>query len=253
MLFRARTYRDLLFHVLIMASIAAILVLLFFYFYLPSTTHHGEAITVPNTIGMSVSEVEGVLNARRLRYQLSDSVYDARRPPRTVIMQSPRAGSQVKADRKVYLTVTLTTPPDVPMPRLLGRSLTNAKAELDNNGLLLGNIEYKPDLQENAVLEQRWKGQPIKEGKPLPKGSRVDLVVADGRGKQEFSAPDLTGMALEDAEFTLAGSGLVRGKIVFVEDETQELGTILRQQPAPGRNLRVGDIVDVWVVGYEPE
>lgn len=254
MFFQANTRRDVLVHFLIIVALAVILVMSFFYLYLPMTTNHGETITVPNVVGMKVEELDEFLGSRDLRYAINDSVYDPSKPAMTVIMQTPLEGNQVKEGRKIYISVTTSSPPNVKMPRLVGRSLINAQSELESNGLALGELIYKKDLQQNAVLEQQFRGRPIEEGMEIPKGSKIDLVVGDGLGETEFPVPNLIGMPLDEAEFALAGQGLQIGDVRYEQKTDKELGTVFRQMPAPGsgRQIRVGEVVDLWVVGFPP-
>jgi beta-lactam-binding protein with PASTA domain len=140
----------------------------------------------------------------------------------------------------------------VKMPKLLNRSLLNAQRELESYGLLVGNISIVPDLQQNAVLKQLLNGVEVNEGQLIPKGSKIDLVVGDGLGKQEFEVPDLTGKPLDEAELLLQGSNLQVGIIIYQEAEDKEAGTVLRQKPNAGNKIRVGDVIDLWVVGKEP-
>ncbi len=252
---QARTQRDVFMHLLIILALAVILVLSFFYWYLPTTTNHGETIAVPALVGLQVNEMQNQLNQRGLQYHVSDSTFDPSKPPFTVVLQSPDPGSLVKEGRKIYVTVTTGTPPNVKMPRLLGRSFLNAQTELENHGLALGEVERIPDLQVNTVLKQMYRGAELKEGTEIPKGTKIDLVVGDGLGVQEFDVPNLMGLPLDEAEFALTGQGLQVGSIVYENRTDKELGTVFKQvpSPGPGKTIRVGEVVDLWIVGFSPE
>ena len=79
-------------------------------------------------------------------------------------------------------------------------------------------------------------------------------MVGDGYGKRDFPVPDLLGMQLEEAEFVLAGVGLKTGSILEaqeIENDTLPAGTIIRQTPEQGENIRIGEVVDIWVKEYE--
>jgi beta-lactam-binding protein with PASTA domain len=249
---RPNNYRDVLLHFIIMLLSAILLVILFFYWYLPNTTHHGQTITVPNVVGMHLNDVEDFLDKRDLQYVLDDSTFIPGAKPLTVYQQFPPAGNKVKQGRKIYLTIIAQKPPMVKMPKLLNRSLLNAQRELESYGLLVGNISIVPDLQQNAVLKQLLNGVEVNEGQLIPKGSKIDLVVGDGLGNQEFEVPDLTGKPLDEAELLLQGSNLQVGIIIYQEAEDKEAGTVLRQKPTAGNKIRVGDVIDLWVVGKEP-
>src|SRR5699024_912234 len=157
----------------------------------PKATNHGETITVPNLQGMAFAEMDEHLTKRSLRYEVNDSTFTSEFPPLTVMKQYPKAGAQVKENRKSLLSLNATNPPLVKAPRLIDSSVKNAQLVLNSFGLELGEIEYKPDLAANAVLEQHYKGKPIEEGTQIPKGSKIDLVVGDGKGEQTFETPNL--------------------------------------------------------------
>src|SRR5690606_19961954 len=96
------TKKDLLIQSGIILSLVAVLFLGFFFVYLPFSTNHGEAITVPELKEMKVDQLETYLDNRDLRYEISDCTFVANRPPLTVITQYPQPGAKVKEGRKIY-------------------------------------------------------------------------------------------------------------------------------------------------------
>ena len=257
----------LLKHVSIMAGIGIVLILFFFYVYLPTATNHGESITVPNLEGIGVEELEEFLVKRNLRYEvLADSGFSTSYPPNTVLKQFPLPNSKVKENRKIYLTLNSSEPPSVRMPDLVDGSVKNAQLVLKSKDLFLGSIRYVPDLAANAVIEQRLNGQKIKPDEMVPKGSKVDLVVGDGLGRQNFEAPNLIGLNFEDGKFTVIASGLKMGYVRYekegwgteieVTNEGDSIyhriqyppGTIFKQRPRAENKIRIGQSVDLWVV-----
>ena len=102
---------------------------------------------------------------------------------------------------------------------------------LRNNGLVPGKITYRPDLAENAVLEAKINGAKIIKGDSVYKGSTVDIVVGDGRGTTRFLMPELKGLTVEEAEYTILGSGLVIGPLIYQESDTLEDGMIIKSLP----------------------
>lgn len=251
MKYRINSIKEVLIHLAIIVGLGLAIFFIFFNVYLPKATKHGETITVPNLQGVAFSQLEEYLTARNLRYEVNDSSFTTEYPPLTVMKQHPKAGAQVKENRKIFIALNAKNPPLVKAPRLIDSSVKNAQLVLKSYGLELGEIQYKPDPAANAVLEQHYKGKPIKEGASLPKGSKIDLVVGDGKGEQEFSTPNLLGMDLEDAEFVAVGSGLQMGEIQYIKDPEKTPNTIIRQIPPAGARARVGEIVDLWVVEFE--
>ena len=250
--------------------ITVVIVLLFFKGCLPSYTNHGETITVPDVQNQHISQLDGILVARSLRYEVNaDSGYAVDQDPLTVIDQFPLPGARVKEDRKVYVTLNAQQPPLVRMPDLIDKSLMISQITLRSYGLLTGEIEQRPDLAFNVVLEQSFDGEIIEPGTMIPKGSTVDLAIGDGFGNREISLQNYGNQPLEDVRVAIYGSGLVIGEInytqaarTFVTEKDESgntvqkrvevsIGYVVRQRPEAGSNLEIGDAVDLWV--FQPE
>jgi beta-lactam-binding protein with PASTA domain len=86
-------------------ALVALGVLCFFILkWLDSTTNHNEFVIVPDLKGKSIETVEIELNDHDLTMQIQDSAnFNPNYPKYSVIEQTPRAGSKVKEDRKIYL------------------------------------------------------------------------------------------------------------------------------------------------------
>lgn len=245
--------RDLLIHIGIIISLVVVLFLSFFFLYLPMRTNHGEAITVPDLKNMNVEELEDYLDARDLRYEVSDCTFVAKVPPLTIISQYPQAGSKVKEGRKIYVTIVSQTAPLVKMPQLTDMTQRSAQMRLKSVGLELGTLKYIPDLAQGAVLKQLYQGSEILPGQQIPKGSKIDLEIGDGLGNTTFSMPNVVGMSLEEAKFQIVGAGLKVGQIIAVDQEGAEPGSVVRQNPESGNKTRIGDVIDLWVVNPQAE
>ncbi|AXE18854.1 penicillin-binding protein [Runella rosea] len=246
---------DLFVHISLVVALVVALFLGFFFLYLPFTTNHGQSITVPDLTGMSTQQLEDYLDERNLRYEVVDCTFVVGQKPLTVIRQNPKSGLRVKEDRKIYVYITALTAPNVKMPQLVDRTKRSAEAELMRLGLRLGEIRYVPDPAQNSVMEQLFNGKPIKPGTLIPQGSIIVLEVGDGIGNTEFDVPDVVGKTLEEALFVLKGSNLAKPLIQYVDDPSKPPGTVTRQNPeaGAGNKIHVGDIVDLWVVGGQPD
>ncbi|WP_223815809.1 PASTA domain-containing protein [Adhaeribacter rhizoryzae] len=255
MFFKADSLGDVIKHIAVIIIIVALMLFFFFFVYLPSTTNHGETITVPKVEGMKLNEIEDFLAEHSLQYYVSDSSYSSTKEPFTVTKQDPQPGAKVKEDRKIYITYNMKTAPMIKMPKLVDLSLKNAQMILKTSDLQVGKIEFVPDLAQNAVLKQLLKGKEIAAGDLIPKGSSVDLVVGDGLGNAEFQVPNVVGMPADEATTLLVGAGLQMGAVQYIAAPNGEPeGTVVRQRPisTPGAKIRVGELVDIWVVGANP-
>ncbi|MDN3671095.1 PASTA domain-containing protein [Echinicola jeungdonensis] len=246
--------KRILTHILIILGLLFALLFLFFEIFLPSYTHHGETVTVPDLENFHYDELEEYLEERKLSYVITpDSGFVKEAPPLTVLKQNPRPGAKVKEDRKIYITLNAENAPLVKMPNLKNSPLKNAQEVLANYGLVRGEIIYVPDIGINVVLDQKYRGRSIKEGFEIAKGSKIDLVVGDGLGKQTLAIPNLIGMDESEAEFLIVGSGLRIGKISYVTTDSVPKGTIVKQLPPSGIEAKTGELVDVWISELEKE
>lgn len=261
---KPNSIKDLLVHVFTIIVIVVVAVLVVFYIWLPTTTNHGETITVPDVKGMSLQELEQFLQKRDLRYEvITDSSYSSTAKPLTVLRQVPAPNAKVKENRKIYVTINTRNPPKVRMPRVEDLSPKSALMTLKSYDLILGNVKYVPD-PFMVVHEAQMNGRTVLEGERIEKGSTIDLVIGNGYGNTVFVSPMLTGLDLEEAQTVIIGSGLKVGRITstdkgragFVEKDTiiiRAIGaeSIQNQVPKPGEILKIGDIVDLWV--YRPD
>lgn len=272
-IFKEKSWKTLLIHIGLMITVVIAMIMIFFYVYLPSTTRHGETITVPNLEGMSLLEMDDFLKKRHLNYEVSDSNYQSSYPPLAILKHYPEAGAYVKEKRKIYLTVNSTQPKSVRMINLIDGSLKNAELRLRNLGLQRGEITYVPDLAVNAVLEQKFEGEDIEEGTKILKGSKIDLIVGDGLGRRVFGVPRFIGLPIDEADFSIKGSGLNTGSVIIkIIDEEKiaellelakeleidttkiiESGHVFQQRPEIGNDIRLGQQVDLWVVSLDEE
>ena len=241
------SFKGVLVHLGIILGIGVSLILFFFYIYLPSATNHGETITVPNVTGMHIDDLEDFLVKRNLRYAINDSAYTNDSPPLTIVNQFPSPGKQVKENRVIYISINRVNPPTTRMPNLVEGSLKNAEAVLKSYELVRGKVLWQPDPAFNAVLEQRYNGKVVEAGKLIPKGSVIDLVIGDGRGKVTWRLDDLRGNNLNDSKIYLLGAGLELGDVTYEIDSMDRSGVVIKQIPAPGRTVRMGQQVDIWI------
>lgn len=251
-----RSFSDLLVNIGIIVALMAVLFLAFFFVYLPFTTNHGQTITVPDVTKLSFDEMQNLLEDRDLRYEVSDCTFVAGAQPLTVIQQYPRANAKVKEGRKIYVTLIKRVPPIVPMPKLVDLTLRSAELNLKSQGLEMGETIYVPDVAKNSVLRQLYNGKEIAAGTPVPKGAKIDLEIGDGLGSTMFEIPNVVGLPLDEAEAAIRGSNLKVGTKISVDDPEKEVGTVIKQRPEarPGERIRVGEAMDLWIVGpIEPD
>lgn len=207
------------------------------YYGLKSYTKHGEAQQVPALKNMHVSEAILTLKKAGLNFEI-DSIYQLEAIPGTVIEQDPDPQALVKANRTVYLTIIMQEAPEVALPDVLDKTLIEAKSIINNHQLRVGDTTYVADIARDVVLDMKFAQQTIKPGMMIRKGSRIDLVLGNGRGPNEVQMPNLRGLTLNEAKFALQGVGLFVGNIDFTSIEQDSISAIVvAQNPDTSRNF----------------
>lgn len=227
-----------------------LLLLLIVQWSLKSYTRHGEAIEVEELTGKNITEVESILKKQGLELKVIDSVFDASKPPLSVVDQNPRKGSKVKTGRVIYVTLNASTAPTTEIPDLIGKSsFKYAKMQLESYGLKVGEPVYQPDPHLNAVIGMEINGRPVNKKMRVPKGTEVILVLGDGLSSGSIQLPYLIGLRLDEAIFKLRGNSLNVGAVVQSAEVSDSLNAIVWKQSPEfkiGRQIRMGETVDLW-------
>ena len=229
--------------------ISVFLVIFILSIFLRIYTHHGESLTVPDFKGRTIEEVQKICDEKLLRFEVKDSVFTSGQPKFTVVEQNPKAGEKVKEYRRIYLVLNTGNAPKIPMPNLEYNPLRQAEKVLESVGLKSGtNPEYIHNIALNSVIQVKLNGKVIPWGTMVSKGSTIDFVLGDGgKGGQKVSVPDLLNKPLEDANFVLAGDGILLGKIDSTGVKNMHTAIIYKQSPLSGSVISQGDIVNIWV------
>lgn len=170
---------------LALALIALVVLCFIVLKWLKSTTNHGTFETVPDLKGKSISVAKLELEANNLVMKIQDSAnYNPNYPKHSVIEQEPLTGTKVKKNRKIYLTLNPSGYRKVEVPNLRERTYRQAEPNLEALGFKVGNITYIDNLGKDIVLELKYKGKVINPGDKLPKTSKIDLVLGNGKRPQ---------------------------------------------------------------------
>lgn len=149
--------------------------------WLAWNTKHGETIVVPDLTGKHLEEVSALLAQQSLRFQVIDSAsFNANFPKKSVIRQKPLAGSQVKANKKIYLQLNPSGYGVISLPELIQVTQRNAASKLQAVGLLVSKVSYIDALGKDMVYGVKYKGELVVSGFKLPKMSEVELICGNG-------------------------------------------------------------------------
>ena len=168
-----------------LAAIAILLLVFAISLCLKVITRHNVELVVPSFENMTVAAAEQVAKSHNLRVEVIDSIHNPRLKAGAVFKQNPKAGSKVKKNRRILLTINGLSPKMVPMPYLEGYSLRQAQTELEAAQLVLGKLVYVEDIANNNAIKQFYKGKRIKPGTLIPAESEISLEV--GRNSLQAS------------------------------------------------------------------
>ena len=191
----------------------------------PSPTASG--IAMPDVVGLSLPEAAAALESVSLVVgEVTEEPGGG--PAGTVLSQIPSAGTSLQAGESVSLVVAAADATSVPDVKGLLRD--DAEQALLAAGFTVGTITERASSQPPFTV-MRQSPQP---GVPTPRGSAVDLIVADASTR----IPDVVGLDAAEAQATLEARGLtVRLK---EERSRKDTGTVLSVTPRVGTVVEVG-------------
>ncbi len=220
-----------------------ILALIMDFIVMPLAVKEGSEARVPDVINLSLRAAEAKLNEIGLGTIKGDEEFDSDRPKGTVINQRPEGGTTVKKGRRVILTISKGSA-SATVPRLEGFSLREARFLLENEGLQPGAIawlmnETKPD---GVIL-----GSVPAEGTVMKLNAEVELLVNRRETGMMVTAPDFTGLDLEEARILAEENYLLIGELTIEVDNDLLPETVIGQSIPAGLPVSKWSVVDLTI------
>ena len=217
--------------------------------YLAVYTNHNTFINVPNYSGIHISDLDSILELNSLRYVIIDSIFDQSKAKGIVVNQDPIPNSNVKKNRKIYLTINSVQTRKVNFPDIFDLTLRQAVRLLEKEGLKVGKLYYRSDIATNKVLDYQLNGIKLKVGQELFYGSVVDLVVGKGLSAEKVLVPNLIGLSRIEANIILKSISLNIGLEYFNSEVIDSnIAVIYKQYPISDNNykINIGSSIDLY-------
>lgn len=148
-------------------------------------THHGEIIRVPDVSRIHYTDAGLMLSQYGLEAVVADSGYNRNLATGSVLMQQPKAGTEVKSGRKVYLTVNSGSAPTLTMPDIADNcDVYEAEIRLRAMGFKLAPKEYVAG-DKDWVVSVKCRGKEVHAGEKVPAEAPVVLVVGNSLTEDE--------------------------------------------------------------------
>lgn len=224
-------------------------------------TNHGESLEVENYENLPLEAAIRKAERRSFSIVITDSIYLVDRRPNIVLKQDPIAGSRVKENRRIYLTITKSTPPPVPLPDLMssGYDYFQYTKNLERLGLKyrIREREFNKKLSENQILyfyykDQKITDQDLRDGIEVPKGSELEFVITR-RFMDQVPIPNLVCKKYEAASFLITSNNLAIGNISG-DVSNRQSAYVWKQEPTfqPGVMIQTGQQIDLYLTQSRP-
>ncbi len=184
--------------------------------------------------GGSSEQVRRLLEERTLAAEDGGEAYSTTVPVGGVAALEPPPGTAVDTGSTVTLVYSKGAPP-VEIPDLEGETEAQARAELEELGLIVRDvvIEFDDDVAGGSVVEVSPE-----PGTTVKAGSTVSLTVSDA-----VELPSLLGRSVGQARDELGRLGLdVRVRQLTESDSSR----VIRQRPSSGDLVRPGSTVELY-------
>ncbi len=200
----------------------------------------GKEEQIPDVVGKNKDVAVKILEDAGFNPIVQTSRFDQKYQRDQVIFQKPSAGTIVKINRRIYLTIS-GGEPLLTMPSLVSKTLRDAQVSLEKMGLKIGKVDsVESEFPSNTIVEQQYF-----EGKEIPAGSTVNLKVSIGPKVGMIRVPNILGRSLIDAEEILRANSLKVGTKTFISSPTLLPNTVVDQQPSENALIDSGDSVNV--------
>jgi serine/threonine-protein kinase len=207
---------------------------------MPLLVGRGEEVVVPNVCDLTLDDAIEQLKGARLEGVVVERRFDQIIKEGSVIIQEPLPEARVKKGRIINLTVSLG-PETIKVPYLMGISYEQSVSIIRRLGLVIAKVDsaFSDSVELGKVI-----GTSPEAETGVKKGDGVILILSKGIIKK---MPNIAGVQLSQAQLILEKMGLVMGKIEEVKGSGKK-GTIIVQNPEPGRIVNSGDTVTVMVI-----
>ena len=211
-----------------------------------ATTEASEASSVLmiNVVGRSQEEAVTLLTAAGITSDMYTVEYENSKEVEkgVVINQSVNEGNQVTKDSKLVITVSGGAK-TVKIPDIKGKDAKDAQETLKAAGF---DVSVKYDYSEE-VEKDKVVGTDPKADSEVPEGSKVTIIVSNGKEITETIVPDLKGKTKKEAKKLLEEAKLELGEVTEEVSEDVEAGKVIRQSIAANTSVTAGNKVDITI------
>jgi len=165
---------------LALAVIVAVVLVTATLWLLKLYTHHGEAVVVPDVKYLQIDDATPFFKKADLRFEVVDSIHVKNAEPGSIIEMTPTAGSKVKANRIIFITINSFSAKMFTIPEVKDLSQRQALAMLRSTGFENITVQTVSSPYKDLVIGLKHRGQEALSGKKLPANAPLVLLVSSG-------------------------------------------------------------------------
>lgn len=195
-------------------------------------------IEVPDVVGLTYNEAKTEIEDAGLRIAEGDPVKSNKVRNGEIAEQDPAGGEMARARQVV--TVCLNAGGSGTVPNLIGMPEDEAKELIESCGFKVGSVETKAGTKPEGEVTH----QDPKAGEEAEAGTKINLVLSDGKGAK---VPNLVGLTKDQAKSAIESAGFKVGSITKGNSSTYSKGTVISQQYESGTTLEKGKSISFVV------
>ncbi|WP_341655316.1 PASTA domain-containing protein [Blattabacterium cuenoti] len=216
-------------------------------------TKHGSYVVVPDLIGFTLPKSMLILKKLGLKYDIDTSRYDPNFRINQIISFSPEAGDHVKEGRYVYIQVNSKSSQSV-LPNVINKEKKIAIKLLHASHISVKEIRYINDRRKDTVLKVLYQNKSIQFGYRFsfnPDG--IILIIGKGYKKDNFLVPNVVGMSLNSAIYTLKNQlfHVINFYYDHIITNPDKNAKVYRQKPDSGIIYDKNKPVELWLTSKE--
>jgi eukaryotic-like serine/threonine-protein kinase len=194
----------------------------------------GEAVTVPDLTGKTVTQARAELVKKDLSVAQRGTEFDDRWERGLIVRQDPAPGSRIRVTKLVQVVTSLGSE-KVTVPDVQSRSLDNVLTLLRESGLVRGKLSqvHTPALPAGRVIAQRPAPDSIVE-----RNSPVGLLISQGGLERRYVMPDLIYRRADRVLARLQAWDFKVADIRYVYYPGLAPGIIVKQDPPNGFRIQ---------------
>lgn len=201
-----------------------------------------EDVPLPNFVGQKLTDIQ---NNKEYQFNfVVETDTDTTKEAGVVLRQTPEySNKMVKANSTITLVVN-TLGEKVPVPSLKGKTVEEAKSELQALNLPCEVLEIFDDQTAEGYVV---KTDPD-EGEEVLAGSQtIKLYVSKGPASDEVTVPQVIGKDVEAAKAEILAAGLTVGNVDERDDTGKPAGEVLEIDPLPTTKVAKNTTVNLVI------